>query len=180
MIRVSLEDQQFQAAMQALAAAAKDPRPALRELGEQLVESTKARFREGRGPDGAAWAPNTETTYLQYLGAFRSSFSKKTGQLTKAGANRAIGKQPLIGESRRLSSEIAYQVGDGYLEVGSALVYAAVHQFGAQRGAFGATRRGSPIPWGDIPARPFLGLSAQDEQRAIETLREHLDRVIPG
>lgn len=180
MIRVELEDQQFQAAMQALSAAAGDIRPALRQMGEQLVESTKARFRDGVGPDGERWAPNTQATYLAYLSAYGGSFSKRTGRLVKAGADRATAKQPLIGESRRLSSEIVYQVGDGYLEVGSGLVYAAVHQFGAGRGAFGATGRGTPIPWGDIPARPFLGLSAQDEQDAIAAIREHLDQAFSG
>jgi len=48
------------------------------------------------------------------------------------------------------------------------MVYAAVHQFGAAQGAFGNTSRGSPIPWGDIPARPYLGLSDDDRQE-IET-----------
>jgi phage virion morphogenesis protein len=180
MIRIEIEDQQFQAAMQALSAAAGDTRPALRQMGEQLVESTKARFRDGVRPDGERWAPNTEATYLAYLSPYSGSFSKRTGRVLKAGADRAMGKQPLIGESRRLSSEIEYQVGDGYLEVGSGLKYSAVHQFGAAKGAFGATKRGAPIPWGAIPARPFLGLSAQDEQDAIAALREHLDQAFSG
>ena len=46
--------------------------------------------------------------------------------------------------------------------VGSGRVYAGTHQFGAKRGAFGRTAKGGPIPWGDIPARPFLGLSDAD------------------
>ena len=46
--------------------------------------------------------------------------------------------------------------------MGEFLVRNSKHQFGAEKGAFGATSRGTPIPWGDIPARPFLGLSADD------------------
>ena len=62
----------------------------------------------------------------------------------------------------------------GYVIAGTNKVYAATHQFGAERGEFGADRRGRPIPWGDIPARPFLGVG--DEQRGIilEALNDHV------
>ncbi len=49
------------------------------------------------------------------------------------------------------------------MEIGSPSIYAGTHQFGAAKGAFGSTSKGAPIPWGDIPARPFLGLSDADE-----------------
>ena len=55
--------------------------------------------------------------------------------------------------------------------VGYNLIYATTHQFGAEKGAFGTTSRGGPIPWGDIPARPFLGIS-DDDRRDIEKLVE--------
>lgn len=45
---------------------------------------------------------------------------------------------------------------------------------GAKRGAFGVSRRGGPLPWGDIPARPFLGLSADDRKTIEEIVRAHL------
>ena len=51
---------------------------------------------------------------------------------------------------------------------------AGTHQFGASKGAFGTTSRGSPIPWGDIPARPFFGLSSEDEWGVLEILTDHL------
>jgi phage gpG-like protein len=62
----------------------------------------------------------------------------------------------------------------GGVEVGSSLEYAAVQQFGARQGQLGRTRRGAPIPWGDIPPRPFLGLSAADRQEILGILAEHL------
>jgi phage gpG-like protein len=52
--------------------------------------------------------------------------------------------------------------------------YAAVQQFGAVAGALGRNKRGSPIPWGNIPARPFLGVSAQDKVEVLEILQEAL------
>ena len=48
-------------------------------------------------------------------------------------------------------------------------------QFGAR---IGTDKRGRsyfmPIPWGDIPARPFLGLSAEDRTGVLEILEEYV------
>ena len=38
------------------------------------------------------------------------------------------------------------------------------HQFGAKHRAYGKTKRGAPISWGDIPTRPFLGVSDADKK----------------
>ena len=44
----------------------------------------------------------------------------------------------------------------------------------------GKTRRGAPIPWGDIPARPFVGLSSEDKEAVLETIAEALERAAQG
>lgn len=111
---------------------------------------------------------------LQYLSRFGGSF-RRGGGLSKRGAQRASAKRPLIGETRRLSSEIAYRLFPGGVEVGSSLQYAAVQQFGARRGQFGRTRRGAPIPWGDIPPRPFLGVSEADRRAILAIIADHID-----
>jgi len=68
-----------------------------------------------------------------------------------------------------------YQVeGDGLL-FGADREYVAVHQFDEKKGATGkTTSRGAPIPWGDIPARPFIGLSDDDKNYIVETIEEHI------
>ena len=60
---------------------------------------------------------------------------------------------------------------------GSPMVYAAAMQFGAAQGAFGRTRRNGPIPWGNIPARPFLGISADDETNILGALAGWIERA---
>lgn len=45
----------------------------------------------------------------------------------------------------------------------------------AERGAFGSTSRAAPIPWGDIPARPFLGLSGSDRDELRSILIEFIE-----
>lgn len=177
MIEIRIDDGQVLSALQRLAAAGTDLTPALKQVGEYLVDATRQRFASSTAPDGTPWAPNTEATYLQYLGLFKGSYTK-TGRLSKAGAGRAAGKRPLIGETKSLSTLISYRVDGTTLEVGSPLVYAATHQFGARKGEFGTTRRGAPIPWGDIPARPFLGLSDDDKTEVLAILQEHLARAV--
>jgi phage virion morphogenesis protein len=174
LIRIEVDDQAVRAALGELLRRVQDPAPALREIGELLVASTRQRFATGRAPDGTPWAPNSPVTVLRYLSRFGGSFRRRGGGLTKRGQARAAAKKPLIGETRRLSSEIAYRLIPRGVEVGSSLEYAATQQFGARKGQFGRTRRGAPIPWGDIPPRPFLGLSDADRTSVLQLLAAHL------
>lgn len=147
--------------------------PALHAIGNDLVESTQRRFGTSTAPDGTPWAANSEVTLLRYLGLYASSY-KKDGSLSKKGAARAGAKKPLIGESKSLSTTIGYRVVDGgqTLLVGSPQKYAAVQQFGASAREFGKA------PWGDIPARPFLGVSAEDERNILDVLRGYFAEAI--
>lgn len=156
--KVQYRREAVDAAIARLAAATGNLLPAFQDVGEYLVEATKARFREGKGPDGVAWAPKSPATIARYR-------ARGDGNLTK----------PLIGPTRRLSSEISYGASPGGVAVGSSLIYAAVHQLGARKGEFGKTSRGAPVPWGRIPARPFLGIDRDDERNIVEIFEEHLD-----
>lgn len=155
MIEIKYDDRDAQAALARLAKQVGDLTPALRSVGEYLIRSTKQRFRSGTAPDGRHWAANSPVTLA-----------------------RKKGTRPLIGESRRLGNEIAYEVSAHELRLGSSLEYAAVQQLGARRGAFGKNKRNHPIPWGDIPARPFLGLSEADQHELIDILQEHLEEAL--
>ncbi len=172
-MRIEYDDREVVDALRRLQEATGDLAPALRHIGEMLVDSTKRRFRDGSAPDGTPWATNAESTLLGHLARFRGSYTK-SGRLSAKGAGRVMGKRPLIGETRSLSITIGYVVSGHTLEVGSPMEYAGTQQFGAARGAYGKDRHGRPIPWGDIPARPFLGLSDADRAELMEILREHL------
>jgi phage gpG-like protein len=179
MIHIDIDDRAVMAALRELARRCADPAPALADIGEYLVASTKQRFTQGVSPEATPWAPNSPVTMLRYLGRYAGSFSRRGG-LTRGGAARAAAKRPLIGESRRLSSEIAWRPITGGIEVGSSLEYAAVQQRGADQGAFGRTRRGAPIPWGDIPPRPFLGVSESDRAAILDLLAGYLGDIGTG
>ena len=67
-----------------------------------------------------------------------------------------------------MSDAIYKQVGSGVLELGSPLKYASTFQFGAKKGQYGKR-----TPWGDIPAREFLGLSDDDQEATLDIIRAH-------
>ena len=64
--------------------------------------------------------------------------------------------------SHRLYDSYVYQLTDDGLEVGSGLVYAAIHHFGGETG-----RAGHRFT---LPARPVLGATAQDERKVGDFL----------
>ncbi len=174
MISIEIDDRAVLSALDELIRRAEDPTPALKEIGETLAETTKRRFDTSTGPDGQRWESNSQATILQYLGVYKGSYNKD-GRVSSKGAARVMAKKPLIGETRSLMSTIAWQLsGKASVEIGSPMEYAAVQQFGAKRGQFGATKRGSPIPWGNIPARPFLGIDDQDRNGILETIADYL------
>ena len=152
-IRVELDDAETRAALNRLVAAGGDLTPAMREIGEHLLNTTRQRFTDEQDPAGVPWAPLSEHTK-------RRKRRNADKILTESGALRGHG--------------LVYRAGRDEVEVGSPLIYAGTHQFGADKGAFGSTGRGLPIPWGDIPARPFLGLSDDDEGAILRILTDHL------
>jgi phage virion morphogenesis protein len=168
---ITYTDSGVAAYLDELAAHMADLTPVMQDLGEYLVMSTKARFGTSTAPDGTPWAVNSPVTIGRYLGNYGGMY-KKSGGLSKKGAARSAAKKPLIGETRRLSSEIHAVATSHVVTVGSSMIYSAVQQFGATKGSLGPR-----TPWGNIPARPYLGLSASDRGQVIDLLRSYLAPV---
>jgi len=169
--------------LHALVERGQNQQPLLKEIGEDQAEETKQRFATATDPDGNAWAPNKELTLAHYSALFAR---KKDDSLTKRSAQKLAGKKPGTGETkpgtgetRMLGTTINYQVnGDDAVGIGSPMVYAGTFHYGAKSGEFGfgiyATRNGSfPIPWGNIPARRFLGLSQAGRENVVNLVRSY-------
>ncbi len=156
---------------------AKNLKPVLLEIGEDMTESSKRRFETATAPDGSAWAPNSAVTLARYSSMFAR---KKDGELTKRSAAKLAAKKPGTGETRALATTINYQLqGDDAVAIGSPMIYAGTFHYGAKSGEFGfgfyVTREGSfPLPWGDIPARPFLGASEEDKANIVDLVNSYL------
>ena len=185
MISVQVNDKQVLAVLAQLSERAQNLRPAFAEIGEDMVESTKRRFATATAPDGTPWAPNSPVTVARYLGIFKNTHNsdgslrkgggdviksalKKDGTLSKSGQARSAAKKPLTGETRALQTTINYQLQGAHgVSIGSPMVYAAMQQFGGTKSQF-------PQLWGDIPARPFLGVSATDKTNILDILGSYL------
>lgn len=171
MLQVSVTDTGVHDAIARLIRRFDNPQPALRAIGELLVEFTKERFARSQDPYGKPWAPNAETTLRRALDRHPKNRTKD-GSLSARGQRVLAGKKPLIGESKSLSTQIHYRVVPGAVEVRSSMVYAALQQFGGSKAKF-------PHLWGDIPARPFFpdagrGLPLELSERVRQVLSDAL------
>ncbi len=163
MIVIALDDADLRGRIAGMLAALGDGGPAMAEIAEYLAESTRRRFLTETDPEGRAWAPRSPATLAAY--AARNPPERPGRILTLHG---------------QLSRTIAPFSGPAEAGVGSAAIYAAAMQFGMRKGDAGTDSRGRPIPWGDIPARPFLGLSAADRDAIGEIVAEWLARAAAG
>lgn len=143
MIIIHIDDAKVQDRLRRLVRRCEDVRlsagqagPALQDIGESLLASTKERFACGTAPDGTPWAANTQTTLENYLdnrgrqrdkrtgqrGQWKKGWRKKDGGLGASATTALARKRPLIGESRRQAQQIAVRVGQKEVAVGSSLV----------------------------------------------------------
>lgn len=170
-ITVRLESAPVIARLQEIARRVDDLSPAMRGIGELMVESTKERFKSSTGPDGQRWKANALGTVLARLAKIKGAYSKRDGRLTKKGATAITSKKPLV-DTGMLQDTIRYQLTPGGqgVEIGTNRFAgeweggAAVHQFGNRKGT--------------IPARPFLGLSANDERAVLDVLDRFLHQAV--
>ena len=156
MIHLELDDRELKRALDKLAARLGDMSPALDRIGQRLVEGTRTGIEAGKDWAGRPFAPNSPTTLL-----------------------RKRGDKPLIDSGVFKDVRLAHHVQGGQsVLVSAGGVQAATLQFGAKRGQFGQTRRGAPIPWGDIPARPFFPDDKAAQGPALATLTDYIKDVL--
>lgn len=163
-IRIQLDDTGAAGALGRLRAASRDVRPLLEDIGAELETSTLERFQTNNGPDGTPWKPSLRA--------------------------REKGGRTLV-ESSTLRDSVAYRLdGDVAVEIGAggaAGAYAAIHQVGGEISAKGGALRfrlatGQYVTVGRvrIPARPYLGLSAEDQAAIPDIAAEHWRRAMGG
>lgn len=173
-IDITLDDAELKAELKKLAARLNNLKPFFNDVGETLLNSTRERFRSQTAPDGSAWTPLSP--------AYAARKKRNKGKILT-----------LYGHLR---GTLVKQATADSLRIGTPLVYGATHQFGAAQGSFGevvarinahtrrtrsggtvsvrAHTRAMRIPWGNIPARPFLGLSTADRNDFLDALNAYL------
>ena len=170
-MKLELNTAEMDAAFAQLAIRLTDFTPVMQSIGELMVASTKQNFADGTSPDGVAWVAKSQAT----IDAYRSQ-------------GKTVNLRPLIGPSKALSTTIFAQHDATSVSWGSNQPYAAVMQFGAEAGEFGATigrdKNGREFfvstPWGNISARPFIGTGQEDITAIIETVEDWLEEADGG
>lgn len=155
MLNVVVDDSSVGKALEELIGRLGDLTTPLNDIAEYLHQSTDDRFRQKVAPDGSPWAPLSAVTLAR---------KKGTGILREKGT---------------LQDTLRHQVTSTELAFGTDRPYGAVHQFGQKKGASGSSN-GRPIPWGDIPARPYLGLSSDDETEVLLIIHDYLSEPVTG
>lgn len=158
---IAIEDEALREGLGRIVDAGRDPRPVLEEIGVYGVKSTRDRFFDEQGPGGLPWLPSIR-------------------KLRQGGRT--------LTESGRLRDDISYQVGQDFVEWGTAVIYGGVHQFGATIRPVAAEALRFEIPgvgWitrkeVTIPARPFLGVDDADREAHGEILVHWLERAATG
>jgi phage virion morphogenesis protein len=124
-------------------------------IGRLVQEQTRRRIeQEKTSPAGAAWQPNRAGTSILF-------------------------------QSGALSRSIDYAAGEDSVQVGSGLVYARIHQDGGTIRPKNAKalvfQMGNQLVFArsvDIPARPYLGLSADNQNEVVEAAEDWLERLV--
>ncbi len=162
---VHLDDVVAQDRLAAITSALDDLTPLMDEIGGALVNGAIRRIGTSNvGPDGTPWLPSRRV----------AEHGGKTLFLSGA-----------------LVNSITSVASRDHVVVGTNTPYAAVHQFGAGQGQFGAVmgrtkttgkRKKSQdyftlLPWGDIPARPYLGISSEERETIGDIVAVHLMEI---
>ncbi len=170
-VTVEIDAAEVRDAFARLARLGRDFRPVMERIGSYLVSSTQLRFEDQKGPDGRPWKPS-ERARLQH------------GQTLR--------------DTGRLMQSITYRATRRQVEVGTNVIYAPVHQFGAEIRPVRAKWLRFPAPGTDpdptdhdsphwrfakrvyVPPRPFLGIDADDRAEIVDIVEDAIERAAGG
>ena len=154
-VRITTTDGRALAAMAQLMMTAENKTRLFDEIGVSLTESARLRFIDQAGPDGQPWVPSYRATNQ--------------------------GGETLRDKGILMNSLTHVVLADG-VEYGTNVPYAGPLHFGAEIRAVNGPFLGFKIPGGGwvskksvtLPARPFLGINADDEQTISDIINDFL------
>lgn len=148
-LSMTVDDEEVRRAIQGLATRSLNLREAFDDVGASLLTSTQQRFEDEEDPAGEPWAELAESTQNKLV--------------TK---RKRRGKEHILRERGHLYGSLTYLAKPTEVAIGSNRKYAAIHQLGG-------TEDMAPGP-AAIPARPFLGISGEDEREIMAIFMDHL------
>lgn len=139
--------------------------PLTKNIAEILLAGVQDNFLESGREDGGSgtWKPLSAVT------------------LSRRGKRKK--NSPVLRVSNRLYQSLSTANDNNTATVGTNVKYAAVHHFGAKKGEFGTYRGPSgtwkprPIPWGDIPARPYMHTTDREIEEICDFIEEMINKI---
>ena len=129
----------------------------MEDIGSYGVTSTQQRFLEQKSPDGEGWE--------------KSSRAKSKGGQT-------------LRDRGNLFDSLTYSADSNSVAWGTNLIYAAIHQYGGEIKAknggklkFKVGGHFVQVDKVDMPARPYLGLTDEDEAEITDIVQLRLSEV---
>lgn len=167
-IEVKIDDKQVKELLGRIQKNLGDLTPAMKIIGSIVRTSIIRNFEKSGRP---RWAKHSKMT------------EKRRGK----GAKILMAQ----GFAGGLAASINYRAHKKSVEIGTNKIYGAIHQFGAKKGSFGAVvakikahlrkgvkvkahERKMKLPWGDIPARPFLMVQDEDWVEIRAALNDYI------
>jgi phage virion morphogenesis protein len=154
---ITVDDAQVTRWFKHLIDAGTNLRPLMRDIGEALLESTQKRFSDGVAPNGEPWK------------------------------ELADGSKAHLVQSGRMMSDIHPTSGDNWVMLTASARQAAYHQFGTgpytiepKKGKYlyfkygGHLIRKKQVNHPGLPARPFMGISQDDDDLITRLALAHL------
>jgi len=162
MIVFELKDDGLHKRLESLTTAMGNMSSVMESIGDTLVNNVQACFMDQSEPWGTGWKPLAAST-------------KARRRKGKGG-----GSDRILRDTGHLMNGISYTAGKDSVIIGPNVPYAGTHQFGAAKGSFGtfavriaehmrrvagkkrkkikvsAYVRRVKVPWGTVPARPFM------------------------
>lgn len=171
-MRVEIDDARLYEVLARSVERCENKQQALKAVGAIVRESIRTNFREGGRPE--KWEASKR-------GEADSVPGKRIGTLR---------------DTNRLMNSFTIKADQNSVVVGTIVVYAPTHQYGAKKFSFGtvvakvpahyrtikgkfkiqvkAHERKMKLPWGDIPARPFMHIQTDDIRDIEEILAAHI------
>ena len=119
-----------------------DLTPFWQSVGMIMVKQTLRNFQNEQSPEGVKWKPLSAARIRQ------RNKRHKGGQMN------------ILTDTGELRRSVAYKAFKSRVIFGSALKYAATHQFGR----------------GNIPSRPYLGVTEEDKSKVLSMMKAYLKR----
>jgi phage gpG-like protein len=185
MLSVEIKDKGVKDLLERIRKRTQNLKPAMSLIGEIVHGSIQRNFEEGGRPQ--AWAPLAPSTIER-----RKRINRWPGRILV-----------ISGTAGGLMGGISYRSFDDRVELAANAPHATTHHFGAEKGSFGtveaqvkthvrritqafgksiaprnvtvkAHTRKATLPWGNIPARPFMLVQDEDWDEIRESLAEFL------